>query len=1683
MYRKKPVINSKYHKIRNQQWEINPENSNIRSTYYENNSKMSKTITPNKNIINEINTKNSETQTELENEYRGLAQKLKDMQEKIELLESKIRKENQKQEILNSKCTIKTIGVTTRINDTIRAEITSINSAESWGKIKLMSKNIVEGILTNGEILTLIMDTGSSQTLISESLVKENQTLSKLEIKSISQVTMYVGNDGVIKANKVISIPMTIQQYQFHIPFLIVPELTKRISIIGDDSLRKINATINLGDSTLTFDIEPVCLRATGDYILKSGTDNLIDIRKGENTDCPFSHQLPFNSCEFFKDKIYNQNGVLRIRNDLKYDLEIKKGDILAKTVSNYVDLNFCIGHYSNIIENDNLSNNTIINDSNECELPDIDINEQGMTLLDPGKNTNDIISTSNFNPLKEGNITMIPEPKTSELTAKQGEIVSKLNNEQKLTYFDRMNRYKWLNYDDPRLYQKVSEIIDDKLQMKDTILSTKEQDRLKLLINKYHNSFSLYGEIGKFKTKVSYKFKDYKPFAKRAFPIPLRYRDALEREVYRLKSLGILEDPDHPDSPVSISAGFPILKKDKLSVRLVIDFRELNQFLIKDNFRLLHFELLLRHISDASPKVISILDIDSAYFSLKVCDESKKHLGVAVGEHIYQLNSIPQGAKNSASEFTRHLDNVLKRHKSYKKEIFAYIDDIIIFSQNIQQHFETLQQLFEILQDEGIKLSLDKCNFAMTECAILGHIFICTEQGIKLKAARRRIDAIDKISIPKNLKQLRSFLGACNYLSRYIPNFRREAAILYQLTSGKKAFKFEKQHEIVFNKIKELVKSSQVIHLPDPNGKKRLTTDSSEQGYGAILFDVFSNPDGTEHLQVIAYDSKSYGNRTFRSSVHHELFALTSAIKTFKYFLFFNHFEVYTDSKALADIAKGRKSLQENPVLLRLYEQILGFDFTIIHVKSNSGPEIRIADAFSRLKIEKEELDPDIIKPIAYPSRYLEYMPIENEEIVLKTSDDNCYYNLRKEIKKPQRYGNLIEDEESEYEDEEIEELEQEIGNENKNSSDEENKEKLTEIQKLAIETEVPEYMVTPQRKLFEGVNTPDKVIFKNFPRQLDLNQFLNDVLQCCNEFDSSCIQKHELISSQRDSILYRDLYRFLKLDVLPSNRNLVRQVLTMAENITLVSDILCWVGLDKKTNNLTIRPVIPNNQLALKLINDVHCSKALNHVAVTSTYKILNSKYYIKNLLHLIKIYVRGCIECNLSKDLEKQGSGDDFKLCLSKGQKVMDCVYIDLKKFFKNEQGYEYLLVCVDSLSKFIMTQPVKNRSVKEIIPALLKLFSLFGFPQFIFSDLESSINSGLCKAFLKFLNIEIRFCQSLGHAAHGIVERGILRLTQRLQFLLAQKENHWLELSSVAAFSANNLIQSNGYTAFELMFGRKSELNESIKDIDIHNSFDLPSNETEYLDNLKQRFQEANEICKGIEIADKKAEMCKHRTRVKEIKGLAIFDLVYIISPRKANYMNSKALKLFFKKTGPYVIQNIFNQRVYQVRTLDNQEVIKKFHSNRVSRAYFLVGDKQVSNLITLIREIKSQGMKNKEDILRKLQETEQTIIQCNKVMNEDNIAVISNVREIDNEENKNDSCVITADSNEEIEAKIVKLKWNYGQLCALIHIDDKKTRQWHYIKDFPCQVREQIMKDKKLQTIGSLQKYRKRLDLL
>lgn len=269
-------------------------------------------------------------------------------------------------------------------------------------------------------------------------------------------------------------------------------------------------------------------------------------------------------------------------------------------------------------------------------------------------------------------------------------------------------------------------------------------------------------------------------------------------------------------------------------------------------------------------------------------------------------LNSHWPRSQNSACEFTRHLDKVLSKLSCHKKAVFNYIDDIVV-SKTKSEHLATLQNLFQVLAQENIKLSISKCLFACKTVAILGHIFTCKPDGITLKASKKRTEAIERIKVPQNLKGLRAFLGACNFSGRYIKNFRVEASILYKLTSKKVPFHMTDKHIEAFNKIKQMIKESAEIYMPSPNATKHLYCDSSERGYSASLWESREDTDGNEKQYLLGFDSKSYGNKSFKSSQHAECFGMISSILNFKFFLIGTQFIVYSDYKALVDLVRAQ--------------------------------------------------------------------------------------------------------------------------------------------------------------------------------------------------------------------------------------------------------------------------------------------------------------------------------------------------------------------------------------------------------------------------------------------------------------------------------------------------------------------------------------------------------------------------------------------------------------------------------------------------------------------------------------------------------------------------------------------------------------------------------------------------------
>ena len=1571
---------------------------------------------------------------------------------------------------------IDTIGTTFDF-DNHSASVALSNRAKSKGRLHLMPKNTLTATLDNGEEIRIIIDSGSSKSLISGEIISESKILSKLSLSPTSKLELYVGNDDVIYSNKSINIPMKIENYDFLIPFQVVPNLTRKFAIIGDDLLSKINAIVELGTKIMHFDIRTIYLISQTDQIIKPGSS----ITMSPDSFDQVESKIPFRMYNKYLN-LQNVGNMYKISNNSDFDIQICRNETIARTDRNYINLELLTSklQYTYVtdekIEQKSDETWADLNSNEEIEQkPDetcIDLNSKEISILNEnstGQNEFDVINCPNNkinkNTHQNRETTLFYNTERVDLTDEQQKLLTTLSDEQKSRYLDRIKKYQWLSYDDRRLYLTVNEIIDEKFQVPNTLLNQAEQEKLKDIVKQNSQAFSIYGEIGALKKEVNISFKEHEPFAFRAYPIPLKDRLDVETEVSKLKSLGILEDAE---DVIDISPAFAVRKKNA-QLRIVLDLRKINFLVSLDSFKSITFDLLIKYISDEDARYISMLDITGAYHGVKLDKQTKRYFGLSIGERIYQLSRLAMGFRNSAQLFERHLNHILNKHPKFKRNILTYIDDICIFTKTVEEHLQILQEVLVIFANEGVKLSLEKCEFAPKEVTILGHLFTHTPQGITLSPLKKRTESIEKIDVPRNLKELRAFLGAANFLSRYTPNFRREAALLYQLTSKKVKFEFTPAHIEAFNRVKKLITSPEVIYLPRQNGSRLLVTDSSEIGYAAVLYDVIVNESGEEERYVIGYDSKSYGKRKFMSSSHHELVALVSAILTFRYWLYSNHFEVYTDSNALVKLAKGDKSLQENGIMLRLWEKILGFSFTLTHKKATNCKFMKLADNLSRLRLRKEDAeDADVIRPVSYINRYTEMLPIDGEEQVLVNSgnlNEVCYYNLRRDVKKPERYGidnDDANDEETESEPEDLEEDDQEVENEAA-------KGKPTEFEQLAENSEIPEYMLTPKRHLFEGAN-PNNVIVKNLPRQIDINHFINDILQCSNDFDKNPIQRHQLISGQRESVLYRDIYRYLKLSVLPPNRAAIRQVLTLAESITMVNDILCYVSFDKQTDKMRIKPIIPNNELALKLIYDTHSAKTLNHIGINSTYKILHQKYYIKNLLQLISKFVNSCIECQISRDVSKQGATDDIGLCLTKAERPFQLLYIDLKKFYKDDQNYEYLLICVDSYTKFIVGEPLQGRTSKHIIDALLVVFTKYGIAEAIISDLESGVNSTIFKAFLNFLNIKITFLQPKAHESN-LAERAILKVWQRLKFLLAQKEKYWRQLANIAILSANSLLRKTGYSPYEHLFGFPPRSIKSIADIDI--DLNIPASEAEYVENLKQKFKLADEISRGREIRDKQLQRAKHRLRTTRIKGLQPFDLVYAYSARDANYMSTKTLKLKFFKTGPYVVVRSLHPKVYDLITLDNRKLSTSLHSNKLEPAQILVGQTVCTSLTSLLKEIKKQGLKGKEEVVRKLEQTEQSILDANEETKSPNNE--------DNEVNVENSCIIGIHDQDEVTGTISKLRWKHGNLHVLVSMHNDKIKNWDPIGNYPNEVIDKIV-NSKLRRVGSLSKYKKQLDL-
>ena len=374
---------------------------------------------------------------------------------------------------------------------------------------------------------------------------------------------------------------------------------------------------------------------------------------------------------------------------------------------------------------------------------------------------------------------------------------------------------------------------------------------------------------------------------------------------------------------------GAPVLlvKKKDGSMRLCIDYRELNKLTIKNKYPLPRIDDLFDQLKGAS--CFSKIDLRSGYHQLKVKPEDIPKTAFRTRYGHYEFLVMSFGLTNAPAAFMDLMNRVFKQYLD--KFVIVFIDDILIYSRSEAEHVEHLRIALEILRKEKLYAKFSKCEFWMKEVQFLGHIV--SKEGIRVDPAK--IEAIMDWKRPETPTEIRSFLGLAGYYRRLVKDFSKLAMPLTQLTKKAQKFEWTEKCEESFQELKQRLVTAPVLTLPDNQGNFEIFSDASLKGLGCVLM---------QHGKVIAYASRQLKPHELKYPTHDlELAAIVFALKIWRHYLYGEKCEIYTDHKSLKYIFTQKEL---NMRQRRWLELIKDYDCVINY---HPGKANVVADALSR--------------------------------------------------------------------------------------------------------------------------------------------------------------------------------------------------------------------------------------------------------------------------------------------------------------------------------------------------------------------------------------------------------------------------------------------------------------------------------------------------------------------------------------------------------------------------------------------------------------------------------------------------------------------------------------------------------------------------------------------------------------
>jgi hypothetical protein len=669
------------------------------------------------------------------------------------------------------------------------------------------------------------------------------------------------------------------------------------------------------------------------------------------------------------------------------------------------------------------------------------------------------------------------------------------------------------------------------------------------------------------------------------------------------------------------------------------------------------------------------------------------------------------------------------------------YLDDLALFTATFEAHLQLIETVMAKFDSANLRLNPKKCRFCVSDFIFLG--FRYDKTGVSIDSSR--FEAIKSYPAPKNVKQLRQYLGLILYFKKFIKSHSQITAPLRKLLKKDQEFIWGAEQQRAFEKLKEEILKETVLIYPRQDEEFTIWLDASSQ---ALSFAISQKcPDGKD--RYISFNGRATRSweRSYSAAML-EVSALAEALKTYHpYVGAARHFTVKTDHlslKFLRDLKLGSSRLIRYALFFAPY------NFTVQHI---SGATNQLCDSLSRRPYPPE--NEDEVEPILdmHPHDFLGLIRVDD----LMADRDTT---KQRDVTRKRRRNLAV----------------------------------------LALQPTTKNDTVEPVRQTdrqTESSNVSDE----NFDDELTDEETIRAQEQTYNDM---AVKVN--LETQKDDLFFAGIINFLQTGQLPRNKDEARRIAIQAENFYIENEQLYHIAVMRGKRLNLIRPAFTQlcipKRYRMEVLERYH---NFGHSGFLKTYLTMKQVHFWPGMSFDVQHFVKTCDTC---QRIKRDVNAPRPKLTSLPVRKMFEICHIDHHEIraANASHGYRHVLIITDGLTLNTELCAARTTSATEAAQLFFDQYICrYGCPKFILSDRGQAFLSNFFKKLCEISGIQRINTSSYKPSTNSLAEMQCKRIINHVRAFCDEKMDWPQLLPTIAASIRFSVVSSTGVSPFYALYG--------------------------------------------------------------------------------------------------------------------------------------------------------------------------------------------------------------------------------------------------------------------------------------